>query len=90
MKLRIDPHAQYEIQVYAQVMGDIAKAVVPHAYEAFEDYILNSTKFSSVELQVLGSLLKDIDVTEEYVTQLGLKGREAREFVDKYHLKLKK
>jgi thymidylate synthase (FAD) len=90
LKLRIDPHAQYEIQVYAQVMGDIAKVVVPHAYEAFEDYILHSTKFSRIELKVLSTLLKNTEVTEEYLAQEGLKGREAREFLEKYNNILKK
>ncbi|NQW30665.1 MAG: FAD-dependent thymidylate synthase [Ignavibacteria bacterium] len=89
LKLRIDPHAQYEIQVYAHAMGEIARAVVPHAYEAFEDYILHSTKFSRLELKALSSMLHKVELTEEYLSQFGLKGREAREFIDKYDLKIK-
>ena len=46
LRLRIDAHAQYEIRVYAEAMAEITKCVAPLAYEAFEDYILHSEKFS--------------------------------------------
>lgn len=34
-KLRLDPHAQYEIRVYAKAMLDLAKEVCPVAVDAF-------------------------------------------------------
>jgi len=43
LRLRLDDHAQYEIAVYGKVMAEIIKKVVPFAYEAFEDHILNPT-----------------------------------------------
>ena len=82
LRLRIDAHAQYEIRVYGEAMASIVKAAVPLAYEAFEDYIVNSQKFSHQELQVIKSLLSSIPTEEELVAR-GLSGREAREFVDK-------
>ncbi len=82
LRLRIDAHAQYEIRVYGEAMASIVKAAVPLAYEAFEDYIVNSQKFSHQELQVIKSLLTSIPTEEELVAR-GLSGREAREFVDK-------
>lgn len=82
LRLRIDAHAQYEIRVYGEAMASIVKAAVPLAYEAFEDYIVNSQKFSHQELQVIKSLLSSVPTEEELVSR-GLSGREAREFVDK-------
>ncbi len=35
LKLRMDAHAQYEIRVYAEKMGEILKTVVPHTWKAF-------------------------------------------------------
>ena len=40
LRLRIDPHAQYEIRVYGEAMAEITQKVAPMAWEAFEDYIL--------------------------------------------------
>jgi len=58
LRLRIDDHAQYEIRVFAQAMAEIVKETVPVAWEAFEDYTLNSQIFTASELKVLGKLLK--------------------------------
>ncbi|MFN5875786.1 MAG: FAD-dependent thymidylate synthase [Ignavibacteria bacterium] len=82
LRLRIDAHAQYEIRVYGEAMAAIVKAAVPLAYEAFEDYIVNSQKFSAQELHVIKSLLSSVPTEEELVAN-GLSGREAREFIDK-------
>ena len=82
LRLRIDSHAQYEIRVYGEAMANIVKAAVPLAYEAFEDYILNSQKFSHQELEVIKSLLTIVPSEQDLVSR-GLSGREAREFIDK-------
>ena len=52
-KLRMDSHAQQEIQDYAKVMFEMVKPKVPIATEAFEDYSLNSTSLSRMEKDVL-------------------------------------
>lgn len=83
LKLRIDPHAQYEIRVFAQAMAAIVKEAVPIAYEAFEDYILKSQRFSRLELGAIASLMSTRPTTVEELERYGLKGREAREFLDK-------
>lgn len=57
LHLRMDAHAQYEIRVYAEAMAKCAKAVAPLAYEAFEEHILGSIRFSRAELGALDSLL---------------------------------
>jgi thymidylate synthase (FAD) len=83
LKLRIDPHAQYEIRVYGEAMAAIVKQCVPLAWEAFEDYILNSVKFSKPELDVLRTMLTSIPTDETTLKELGLSAREAREFIQK-------
>lgn len=83
LRLRIDPHAQYEIRVYGDAMAALVKNIVPLAWEAFEDYMLNAVKFSAPELKVLASLLEAGTLTAEELQQRGLSGREAREFIDK-------
>lgn len=57
LELRMDPHAQYEIRAYAEVMARCAQAVAPIAYEAFEEHILGSVSFSRAECVALGDLL---------------------------------
>lgn len=37
LKLRLDPHAQYEIREYAKVILEIAKRIAPISVEAFEE-----------------------------------------------------
>ena len=83
LNLRMDSHAQYEIRVYGNAIAEIVKAAVPLAYEAFEDYILKSDKFSRIELQALKSFLKELPTEETSLDEFGLKGREAREFLAK-------
>src|SRR5713226_3404951 len=46
LRLRADPHAQYEIRAYAQVMLDIMRRWVPLTYEAFLEYRLNAVNLS--------------------------------------------
>jgi thymidylate synthase (FAD) len=83
LRLRLDHHAQYEIRVYGEAIAEIVKEVVPHAWEAFEDYILHGRKFSRPELLALRSLLKDERPSMEQLAEFGLKTREAREFLEK-------
>jgi thymidylate synthase (FAD) len=83
LKLRLDPHAQYEIRVYGEAIAEITKRVVPLAWEAFEDYMLRSQKFSRVELAVLREKLDTSSFTPEYLQQKGLSKREAEEFLEK-------
>lgn len=57
LRLRMDPHAQYEIRVYAEAMAKCAQAVAPVAYEAFEEHKLYGQAFSRAECQALQALL---------------------------------
>jgi thymidylate synthase (FAD) len=57
LKLRMDSHAQWEIQEYARAIAGIVKAVCPLAYESFERHILYGAKFSSEEIAAINALL---------------------------------
>ena len=65
LRLRADPHAQYEIRVYAEAMCDLVKAWVPAAYSAFEDYRLNAQQFSGPAMACLKRMLAGEEVTRE-------------------------
>ncbi|MBS1706925.1 MAG: FAD-dependent thymidylate synthase [Armatimonadetes bacterium] len=57
LRLRMDAHAQYEIRVYAEALAQCAKAVAPMAYEAFEEHVLGSVRFSKAECAALAQML---------------------------------
>jgi len=75
LRLRMDPHAQYEIRAFAEAMAKCAKAVAPMAYEAFEEHHLGSITFSQKESEALASLLAG--------GEAGLEGRALATFEEK-------
>ncbi len=83
LKLRMDSHAQYEIRVYGEAMAQIVREIVPVAWEAYEDYTLHSVRFSRLEANALASMLSELP-SDEILATFGLKGRELREFKDKF------
>jgi thymidylate synthase (FAD) len=73
LKLRMDSHAQPEIQTLAKQVYELIKPVVPLACEAFEDFVLNSVTFSGPEIMAMR-------------TRSGVEGiGEQREFQEKLH-----
>tara|TARA_R110002050_G_scaffold31905_1_gene81574 strand:+ start:32970 stop:33917 length:948 start_codon:yes stop_codon:yes gene_type:complete len=65
LSLRADPHAQYEIRVYADAILDLVKKWVPIAAEAFEDYRMNGSSLSKSGLDVVRRLLDGENVQQE-------------------------
>lgn len=78
LSLRADPHAQYEIRAYADVMLDMVKKWCPFAYEAFVEYKMEGGYFSRSGLAVLKRMLKGEKV--EQATS-GMSPREWREMM---------
>lgn len=74
LRLRLDSHAQYEIRVYAKAMAQMVRECFPLAYEAFEEYMMNSLTLSATEVALIrehkGTIPKDA----------GLSRRETGEF----------
>jgi thymidylate synthase (FAD) len=55
--LRMDRHAQYEIRVYAEAIGnEIVSKWCPFAWEAFMDYQFKAGKFSELELKIIAEI----------------------------------
>ncbi len=79
IRLRNDKHAQYEIRVYAETIAKLVKKWVPFAFEAFEQYQLNSSHLSSNGLSCLKRLMKGEDVTQD---NSGMGKREWKEFCE--------
>lgn len=85
LSLRLDAHAQHEIQVYAQVIAELVSTWVPFAYEAFQDYRLGGAFFSKQELDALRKSV-DAERLANQLTHSGLSGREQRELRKKLEL----
>jgi thymidylate synthase (FAD) len=75
LSLRVDPHAQWEIRAYAQVMAGIVKRVAPLSYEAWLDYDLMGSSLSHGELEVVRALLEG--VTDPEGNPVGVRARGA-------------
>src|SRR5207247_3090101 len=57
LSLRADPHAQYEIRAYAEVMLATLARWVPMAHAAFLEYRLNAAAISATGLAVIRRLI---------------------------------
>ena len=96
LTLRVDPHAQWEIQEFARVMAGMLKRVAPLSYEAWIDYNVCAQPMSRGEMEVLRRLLEadgeggvrtrdgSGGLTSADFKEFGLAPREAREFVAKF------
>jgi thymidylate synthase (FAD) len=78
LRLRMDPHAQYEIRVYAEAIGEMVQDWVPVAYGAFKEYRVGGATLSASALACMRRMLKGEDVTQE---ASGMSKGEWREFL---------
>lgn len=91
LKLRCDPHAQYEIRVYADIiLNEVIKQWVPEIYEAFIDYVMEAETFSKQEMQLIREAMKSTAVTKEHfelgLTTRGVSKRERDDFFRKLEI----
>lgn len=82
LRLRMDEHAQWEIQQYAKAIHEIIKPIVPMSCEAFEDYVLGAVRFSAKEMELLKSLVGECKEFENAYF-LDISKREVQEFSKK-------
>jgi thymidylate synthase (FAD) len=81
LKLRCDPHAQYEIRAYADEILKIVALWVPLAYNAFMNFQMNAVTFSANAMEFIKAHI----ATDEYhrphldYTNFGLSKREFNE-----------
>jgi len=91
LTLRIDTHAQWEIQQYGRVMAGMLKRVAPLSYEAWIDYDVCGGRLSRMELEALRKLLVPKDggivasgaLSEAELIASGLRQRELSELLAK-------
>ena len=76
LRLRADPHAQYEIRAYAELMLELTRLWVPACHEAFLEYRLGAVSLSRTSVAIVRRLLAGEAVTQE---TSGLSAREWRE-----------
>lgn len=89
LSLRADPHAQWEIRAYAEVMAGMLKRVAPMSFEAWVDYDLMGQSMSRMEMDALSTLLQSdasgvharegATATHQDLAAAGLSAREIRE-----------
>jgi len=94
LRLRVDAHAQWEIQEYGRVMAGMLARVAPLSYEAWLDYEVLGERITDAERRALHQLLVvegdrvasrpgasplGADGLEEF----GMSAREVREFLAK-------
>ncbi|MDR0496013.1 MAG: FAD-dependent thymidylate synthase [Treponema sp.] len=86
LKLRLDPHAQKEIRLYADVLFDIAKKIAPSCCESFERHVLSGVSFSGDELAELRKRLgdhKQSNTNDTGENSSGLSGKDLERFEEK-------
>ncbi|HET8611180.1 MAG TPA: FAD-dependent thymidylate synthase [Sphingomonas sp.] len=79
LSLRADPHAQYEIRVYAEAMLETVRRWVPAAFNAFEQYRMGAVTISKAGLAVVKRMLAGETVGQK---ESGLSAREWRELME--------
>ncbi len=93
LRLRVDPHAQWEIREYGKVMAGMLKRVAPLSYEAWIDYDVCGMRLSRMELDALRRLIapgsdslaarEGAGLEAGELEELGLSRREAGELIAK-------
>src|SRR3954447_23878382 len=92
LKLRVDTHAQWEIQEFGRVMAGMLKRVAPLSYEAWIDYDVCGGHLSRHELEILRDLVapegeglrsNERALSREALLEKGLSGRELDELLVK-------
>ena len=83
--LRDDPHAQYEIQAYAEIiLNKIVKRWVPYTYDAFKEFQLESYNLSKTAIEIIKKKLQGKKINYE---ESGLNKREWIELINKFGFK---
>ena len=100
LSLRCDPHAQWEIRVFANIIAGILERGWPALFSAWADYNFKAHTFSRQEMQILSLLLNktstgikpnmtrisgaSVGVSIEDMVEGGLTKREVDEFMGSF------
>ena len=77
LNLRTDPHAQYEIRVYAEEIEKILSQWLPITYSAYKNHMKDGVSFSSEAMKVMKIMMAG-DMMDQETS--GLSKREWKEF----------
>jgi thymidylate synthase (FAD) len=93
LRLRVDKHAQWEIQEFGRIMAGMLKRVAPLSYEAWIDYDVCGARVSRMDLDALRGLISaegetlnardGASLDSAALATLGLAKREAGELLEK-------
>lgn len=84
LRLRMDPHAQWEIRVYAEKIAELVQKFFPLTWEAFRDYRLNAVTFSAPEQRALqAGLSVNSDKLNAYFSENDFSANEQKEMYQK-------
>jgi thymidylate synthase (FAD) len=83
LRLRADPHAQYEIRVYAKAIIELLKVWVPLTFEAYEEYVSDAVNLSRSAVAVIRRRLAGQEITQP---ESGLSLREWNELAEIFDL----
>ncbi len=95
LTLRVDDHAQWEIQEFGRVMAGMLKRVAPLSFEAWIDYQVCGDKLSRMEIEALARLLEPTEdgglavrgdrdsLGFDELREMGMAPREIRELAGK-------
>lgn len=94
LRLRMDPHAQYEIRVLAQAIYDVVQPLFPLCVEAFEDYIRTAHTMSGMEVQLMRDLIEEssqngLDFSHAWSTLFVQHNQDEKRFAEAYRLTLR-
>lgn len=86
LSLRLDPHAQQEIRVYAERIWTIVQAWMPLTAEAFRDYQLEAKRLSKQQVEAVRDAVASLPPTardefEAALIRAGLSTRENSELL---------
>jgi thymidylate synthase (FAD) len=85
ISLRYDPHAQQEIQVYAEAMYKICKELAPVATEALDKYRRSAVTLDGDEIGLVKALINPDNIEGRLTEQFERKGwspRRRKEFLE--------
>lgn len=84
LKLRMHPHAQWEIRQYADVIGNkIISQLWPKTWEVFKEHTLEGVSFSKKEMELIRHLLADPQMIKTSTFDHGLGMKRLEEFIKK-------
>lgn len=89
LKLRMDPHAQYEIRAYAEAVYALIADIYPAALEAFDDYVRGSVNVSRMERTLLRVIMASEDTPSVALAKLREGFESDTKFAEHYELSVR-